>query len=117
MWKLFKQITRCSPLDPPHYFTWRKGGALTKIYTWSLLTTPRIIRISKASQVCLTSSLTRSRYFSSLNFVTVFCSPNKMILDLKNCMTTVSLFHRYASLSFIFAAKAGGLNLDDGKLI
>jgi len=36
------------------------GGLLTSMCTWSLLTTPRTIRISNASHVCLTSSRMRS---------------------------------------------------------
>lgn len=34
------------------------GGALTSMWTWSPLTTPLTILISKASHVCITNSLT-----------------------------------------------------------
>ena len=118
MWKLFKQITRCSPFDPPHYFTWRKCRRCIDQNIHMVLAHHTPNNPYFKSLTGLPDQLSDSlRYFSSQNFVTVFCSPNKMILDLKNCMTTVSLFHKYASLSFIIAAKVGGLNLDDGKLI
>jgi hypothetical protein len=42
------------------------------------------------------------------NPVAIFRHPNKVILDLKNCMTTVSVFHN-APLCVIIAAKADRL--------
>ncbi len=60
----------------------------------------------------LSPSLGSNRYIPVQHFVSVLRYPHKMVLNLKNCMTSVSVFHAAPPfVQHIVAAKAGGLNL------
>ena len=95
MRKLFKQIIRSPSFNPSHDFTGRHSQRcidqnMDMIFTHYSSDYPNFKRLTS-----LPDQLSNSfRYLTSQNFVAVFGYPNKMILNLKDCMTTISLFHR-----------------------
>jgi len=86
------------------------GGQLTNICTWSLLTTPRTICISKASHVCLTSSRTRTATSPVNTVVTILRDPNKVVLYLVCRVAAVPVIHAaLQTFQYSIAAKADRL--------
>jgi hypothetical protein len=110
--KLFKQLARRAPLDPPHDLAWRHapwttGQNMHVILAHHAFHYPDLKGFARLSHQ-LSNSL---RYLPIQNLVAVLRHPYKVVLNLKNCMTTVSVIHAappFVQL-IILAAKADRL--------
>src|SRR3989338_5901359 len=109
--KLFKQLARRSPLDPPHdlarcHCRWTTDQNMHMILAHHSLDYPNLKGFT-----CLSHQLSNSlRYFPSQNLVSVLRYPYKVVLNLKNCMASISVFHAAPpSVQHNIAAKADRL--------
>jgi hypothetical protein len=111
VWKLFKQFTRSAPFDPPHDLSWRQrrrttGQNMQVILAYHPFYYPDLKGFTGPTYQ-LSNSL---RHFSCQHLVAVLRYPYKMVLNLKNCVTTVSVFHAAPPfVQHIVAAKADRL--------
>ena len=105
MGKFFKQIARRSPFNSPHnltrrYIRWRTHQNMYMIFTHYSSDNPNLKGFRG-----LPSQFPNS--FDNLtfqNFIAIFRHPYKVILNLENRLTTVSVFHSappYAPLSLL----------------
>jgi len=117
MGKLFKQITRCPTFNPPHNLTRRHLRRTTHKYMYMILTHHTPYNSYLECFARLSNQLPNSFcYFSLQNFVSIFSYPYKMIFNLINRMTSISIIHATPPVWHILSAKAdrlkqGGFNL------
>ncbi|TCV90308.1 hypothetical protein EDC63_101278 [Sulfurirhabdus autotrophica] len=111
VWKLFEQLARCAPLDPPHNLAWRHGRWATSQNVHMILAHHSFYYPDLKGFAGLSHQLPNSlRNLSSQHFVTVLRHPYKVILNLKNRMATLSAFHDAPPfMRHIIAAKADRL--------
>jgi hypothetical protein len=94
MRKLFKEITRCSSLDSPHYLARRHRRRQTHQNMHMIFTRHASDDPNLKSFTGLPDPFPNSfRNLTLQNFIAILRHPYKVILDLKNRMATVSVFH------------------------
>jgi hypothetical protein len=92
--ELFEQLPRRATLEAPHDLTRRHRRGTTHqdvyvIFAHNSLHYPDLKSLTRFSYQ-LSNAL---RYVSTQYFVAVFCNPYKVILNLKNRMTAISIIH------------------------
>ena len=92
--KLFKQLARCASLDPPHDLAWRHRRRTTRQYMHVILAHHAFHYPDLKGFACLSYQFSNSLpHLSSQNLIPVLRYPYKMVLNLKNSMTTLSVIH------------------------
>ena len=110
MRKLFKQITRCPTFNPPHDLTRRHLRGATHKYMYMIPTHHTPYNSYLECFARLPNQLPNSFcYFSFQNFVSIFRYPYKMVFNLINRLTSISIIHATPPVWHILSAKADRL--------
>ncbi len=109
--KLFKQLTRCAPLDPPHDLARCHRRRTTHQNVHMILANHSFYYPDLKGFAGLPHQLSNSlRHFCSQHFVSVLRYPYKVVLNLIHRMTAISVIHAAPPfVQHILAAKADRL--------
>ena len=93
--KFFQQFRRRPTLYPSHYLTWCQIRRRRDEHMHMILTHNSTYDIDLKCLTSLTNKLFDSKcHFTLQYFITIFCYPYKMILNIENRMTSISIFHK-----------------------
>ena len=109
--KLFKQLARRAPLDPPHDLARRHGRWTTAQNMHVILAHYTFHNPNLKGFAGLTNQFSYTlRHLSAQHLVPVFRYPYKVVLNLKNRMTAIPIFQAAPPfMQHIVAAKADRL--------
>ena len=95
MRKFLKQFRRSSSLYPSHYLTWSHIRRRRDKHMHMILAHNSAYDIDLKRLTGLTNKLFHSkRHFTMQYLVAIFCYPYKMILNIENRMTSITIFHK-----------------------
>lgn len=110
---LIKQLARSATFDPPHDLARCHRRGTTDQNMYMILAHHTLYYPDLTGFARLANQLSHSlRHLSDQHFVAIFRHPYKALLNLKNRITAIPVFHAAPPLGqHIVAAKAGGLHL------
>ena len=94
IWILFKKLARCSTFNPSHNLT-RSHGGLSRDQNMHMILTHSSLDYTKLKRLtCLPNKLSNPfSNFSNQYLVAIFRYPNKVILNVIDRVTAISILH------------------------